>query len=75
MPIIEARLIRKSKVRHCCESCGRGIPRTDKKLALYGMADVGDKPYWIYFHFGCIKDDVGLHPDNYKMDQVMKLTP
>ena len=59
--ILSVRVIRKPKrVRQCCE-CGRDIEGVT--IRYYGMPDVGDKPYCLYVHPGCV------HPGHARSDE------
>lgn len=50
--IISAKLV-KSRKQHNCAQCERLIPVGEKKLRLYGAAELGDRPYVIYLHPDC----------------------
>lgn len=60
MPSIASRFIRKPRKQHYCAYCDHAI--TGPHLAFYGMAERGDKPYWIRVHVwsavmgvGCVR--------------------
>jgi hypothetical protein len=48
--ILSARLIQHTRTTRYCGHCGRPIWPGERVLRLYGMADLGDKPYPLYFH-------------------------
>lgn len=53
--ILSARLIKEPRTRRCCDDCGK--PIYTNMIRLYGAPEVGDRPYHLYAHIECIKDD------------------
>lgn len=49
--IISAVIIKRPRKERICDSCYR--PIVGKVLRLYGMAEIGDKPYPVYLHPTC----------------------
>lgn len=49
--IIAIRGVKKPRKRHECGLCGRAIEGA--QVDVFGMADVGDKPYHLRFHLNC----------------------
>lgn len=49
--IISAVIIKHPRKQRNCDNCHR--PIVGEVLRLYGMADVGDKPYAVYLHPAC----------------------
>lgn len=59
--ILSVRVIRKPKRVRQCYDCGRDIEGAT--IRYYGMPDVGDKPYCLYVHPGCV------HPGHARSDE------
>lgn len=53
--ILSARLIRKPRVQRYCDDCGK--PIYSNAIRLYGAPYAGDRPYHLFAHVDCIKDD------------------
>ena len=51
--IISVSHVEKSRKRHKCNICDKVIPVGSRLIAMYGMAEIGDKPYHIQFHRDC----------------------
>jgi hypothetical protein len=51
MPLLSVRIIKRPRKIRTCEVCFRDI--TGEQVRLYGMADVGDKPYMTFIHQTC----------------------
>lgn len=51
--ILSATAVKSPRLFRTCAECE--VPIVAHQLKLYGMADVGDKPYNLYYHPECIK--------------------
>ena len=58
MPTISVRIIKKSRKQRFCSECH--FPIHDETIRLYGMADIGDKPFCLYLHRECIRHEETL---------------
>lgn len=53
--ILSARYTKKPRTIRYCDDCGK--PIYTNMIRLYGAPEVGDRPYHLYAHAECIKDD------------------
>lgn len=53
MPILSLKIIHPRKIRRC-NVCNEYIAPGGEVIRLYGMAEVGDKPYVVFVHRRCI---------------------
>jgi hypothetical protein len=51
MAVIDRRFIRRPRKEHWCAYCSQ--PITGSHVAFFGMAEPGDKPYWLRAHVTC----------------------
>lgn len=56
MPTLSKRHVRKSRKGYVCDDCGRGIVAGSSYWRLYGMAEVGEKPFTLRFCEACEAD-------------------
>jgi len=52
MPIISIRVVKNPRISRRCENCYKRI--SGETIRLYGMAEIGDKPYAVFVHRGCL---------------------